>query len=255
MLKPLLLVFVLLAAMAALLACSEPTPTPTSTPVPTSTPAPTPTTAPTATPTPAPTHTPTPTHVPAKAMPGEAGRIAPLNLEDPEAIESELSGAELDCLETAGLMHLLTQPELAAQEEQSQFIDCLEDETLTRSFLAGIIGDSGELSEETSGCIRAGMEGIDLRATMMSGSSGDEQTAMIGSMSAMLLSLSCLNEEEWAKAAPALGMSADDRQSQLCVLEKMGGAGGMAEALQSEDESGIMAVMRAALDCGVQFGP
>ena len=50
-----------------------------------------------------------------------------------------------------------------------------------------------------------------------------------------------------------MGMSADERESQLCVMEEMGGPEGISKALQSEDESGVMAIFAAAFACGVQM--
>ena len=253
MLKSLYLAF-LVAAAVILLACSDPTPVPTSTPVPTNTPAPTAT--------PVPTNTPEPTAAPATASterpdePAEkpvSGGIAPLNMEDPAAIASELS--ELACLagtaDTDRLLQLFASPELASPEEQIQLIECLEDETLLRIFLTGIIGETGTLSEETSACIRAGTEGIDLRSVMLAGIGGDEQTAMVGSMSAFFVSLACLNEEEWETAGPALDMDASDQESMQCVLEELGGPEGLAATLETEGEAGFLALLGAATKCGL----
>ena len=263
---------ILVALAAVLLACSEdPTPTaaPTDTPVPTPTvaptwtPIPTPTPVPTATPAPTATSIPEPTEAmpePTEAMVRETtvtGGIAPLNMEDPEAIADELSESELACLAgvaaTDRLLQLFAAPELATPEEQTGLIGCLSDETLLRIFLTGLIGDTGQLGEESSDCIRGGMEGIDLRTVMSAGIAGDEQAAMLGSMSAMFLTLACLSEEEYQVTAPALGMSPDDRESLNCVLEQLGGPEGMAKVLGAGDESSVMAIFGAAMGCGVQM--
>ena len=97
------------------------------------------------------------------------------------------------------------------------------------------------------------MEGVDLRSVMQAGSTGDEQAAMVGGMSAFFLTLSCLNEEEFAAAAPTLDMTPDDRESLGCVLEELGGPEGLTEIFGAEDESGIMALFGAALGCGLQM--
>ena len=89
------------------------------------------------------------------------------------------------------LMQIFAAPELASTEEQTKFIGCFEDETLLRLFLTGVMGGAGPLSVETSGCIRTGMEGVDLSTVMLSGAAGDEQAAMAGSMSAFILSVMC----------------------------------------------------------------
>ena len=262
-----LLYFAILVAVAALLACSDPTPTPTNTPAPTPTTAPTNTPVPT--PTPEPTATPDPTATPEPASTPEQdqedavervnglGGIAPLRMDDPAAVTGELSQSELECLagvaDTERLLEFFASPELATPEQQIQLIGCLEDETTLRIFLTGLIGDTGPLSEETSACIRTGMEGIDLRSVMLAGTAGDEQAAMIGGMSGMLLTLSCLNEEEFEAAAPALDMTSEDRESLQCVLERLGGPEGMAETLGSGNENSFMALFGVAMGCGLQM--
>ena len=151
--------FVVLVAAAAILACSDPTPVPTNTPEPTPTPVPTNTPEPT--PTPVPTNTPaliaTPEPTERASPPADrsvSGGIAPLTMDDPAALAEELSDSELACLagnaETDRLLKLFASPELASPEEQTQLIECLEEETVLRIFLTGIIGETGTLSEETS---------------------------------------------------------------------------------------------------------
>ena len=144
---------------ASVLACSSPTPTPTSTavPVPTSTPAPTRTPAPT--PMPAPTTTPLLTEAAPKPASG-SGAILPLNLENPQAFLSELSAVEQSCLpENVDLQRLMEPeggPDLVSPEEAAELFQCLEQETLLRLFLTGLIGQIGPLSGETSACVRSG---------------------------------------------------------------------------------------------------
>lgn len=256
---------ILAATVAALLACSSPTPTPvptdtpvpTPTPEPTWTPVPTPTPEPTATPTPAPTVAPTAAATEAMDAEAETGGIAPLNMQDPVAAMSELSESELTCLAGAGetdrLLQLFAAPELATPEEQVELIGCLEDETLLRIFLTGIISETGPLSAESSACIRGGMDGLDLRSVMLAGQAGNPQAAMVGSMSAMFLTMSCLNDEEFDAAGPALGMTRDDLEGFNCVMEQLGGPEGMAQILSAEDESGFMALFGAAMGCDLQL--
>ena len=181
--------------------------------------------------------------------------LAPLPLADPEAIALELSTVELTCLAlTADLDRLLqvfASPELASPEEQTKLLNCLEDDTVTRLFLTGLIGGAGPLSAESSACIRTGMAGVDLRSVMVAGTMGDEGTAMAGSMSAFLLTVGCLNEAEWSAAAPALDMNPSDRESLQCVMTAMGGPEGMAMALQPDNAGSILALLRAAMGCGL----
>ena len=233
-------------------------PEPTATPAPTATPEPTATPAPTATEVPEPTATPEPTasaQVPEQVT--VTGALTPLRLDDPLAIASELSESEMTCLagvaEMGRLMQIFAAPELASTEEQTKFIGCFEDETLLRLFLTGVMGGAGPLSVETSGCIRTGMEGVDLSTVMLSGAAGDEQAAMVGSMSAFILSVMCLNEDEWEGAAATLGLPLEERENLQCVLEELGGPEGFAEVLSSGDEGSFLALFGAAVGCGVQL--
>ena len=299
-----LLFLAIIAATLTLLACSAPTPAPTSNPAPTEAPtpiaAPTPVNTPaptlepeaTATPTPTaePTNTPSPTPAPEAtttpmptatrapattpeppptpaaaptepaSTPGEApgdGMIAPLPLDDPEAVASELSDSELACLagtaDTGRLLQIFADPGLATPEEGTQLVTCLEDETLLRIFLTGFIGESGPLTLETSECVRTGFEGIDLRSVMLAGSGGDEEAAMVGTMASFTMTLACLNEEEWLAIAPAMGMDPGERENLLCLMEELGGPEGFAQALSGEDESGMMAFFAASAECELQM--
>ena len=111
------------------------------------------------------------------------------------------------------LMQIFAAPELASTEEQTKLLGCFEDETLLRIFLTEIIESSGPLSVETSKCIRTGMEGVDLPTAMLSGAAGDEEAAAVGGMSAFILTLMCLNEDEWKGAAAGLGIPAEKREN------------------------------------------
>ena len=238
---------------ASVLACSSPTPTPTSTavPVPTSTPAPTPT------PAPAPTTTPLPTEAAPKPASG-SGAILPLNLEDPQAFLSELSAVEQSCLpENVDLQRLMAPeggPDLVSPEEAAELIQCLQQETLLRLFLTGLTGQTGPLSGETSACVRSGFADFDLRAIMLATSGeSDEAAAMVGSMAGFLVTLSCLNEEEWQAAGPSLGLGPDDREGLECVMDELGGPEGVAAALQPDDAGPPMAFFSAAAACNLQI--
>ena len=259
---------ILVAVTALLLACSDPTPTPTATPEPTPTPAPTNTPVPTPTATPEPTATPRPEPTPTGEQDhegesedhgdeGASGRLTPLTLDDPEAIAGELSESELACLagnaDTGRLLELFANPEAATTEEQTLLIGCLEDETVLRLFLAGLLGDTGPLSEQSSMCILEGTEGVDLKSVMLAGISGNEEAAMVGSMSAFFISIGCLNEQELAAAAPSLGMAPEDIESLGCVMEQLGGPEGMADVLGSQDEAAFMTLFGAAMGCGLQL--
>ena len=214
-----------------------------------------PTTAPTASPESAPTPEPEVTAEPAEAT----GAIAPLRMDDPEAFLAGLSDAERSCVsenwDPQALMALLDAPELASPDEAEQLIQCLEDETLMRMFMTGLIGQAGTLSEETSECIRDGFSGFDLRSMMLaSATGGDEETGIAGGMAAFVLTLSCLDEDEWAAAAPALDMAPGDREMLQCVMETLGGPEGVAAALQPAGGGPPAAFFEAAIGCGMPMG-
>ena len=176
---------------------------------------------------PAPIATPAPTQEPSTPDSG-AGVIGPLNMQDPQALMSALSPDELSCvLQNADpqvLQKLLSAPDTATPEEAEGFITCLEDETLLTFFLVPFTSQFGALSEETSACLRGGFEGIDLRALMLgSFASPDAEAVMISGMTGFIVTLSCLNQEEWELASPALELGPYNPEGLQCVLDKLGG--------------------------------
>lgn len=230
----------------------EPTPTPeptnTQVPVPTSTPAPA------NTPVPEPTSTPMPDDPPSEVEPGQ---IMPLKLDDPLKIAGELSQDELACAagvaDISRLMAIFAAPETGTPEELTRLFACFEDETVLRMFVTTLIGLEDPLSGEASACVRTGMEAIDPRTVMLSGIEGDPGAAMAGSMSAFLLVVSCLNEEEFAAAAPSLGVPVDDREGLLCLVDELGGPEMFAAAFTGQDEDAMMALIGAGITCGLEM--
>ena len=141
-------------------------------------------------------------------------------------------------------------PDLVSPEEAAESIQCLEQETLLRLFLTGLTGQTGPLSGETSACVRSGFADLDLRAIMLATSGeSDEAAAMVGSMAGFLVTLSCLNEEEWQAAGPSLSLGPDDREGLECVMDELGGPEGVAAALQPDDAGPPMAFFSAAAAC------
>ena len=230
-------------------ATSAPAPVPTNTPqaVPTATPRPTagPKATPGSTPTPEPTATPA------------LGVLAPLQALDPSALLSALSDTEKACIgeNPERLVRLLAGPGSASQEEQTEFIGCLEDETLARIFLAGFVPGPGPLSQESSDCVRAGFAVIDPRAVMTAGIEGDPGRAMDGGMAAFSVTIACLTDQEWEKAGPAAGMSDQDRAGGQCLMAELGGPGKMAEAMLAAQEGDITGLALAGTECGLDMGP
>ena len=151
---------------------------------------------------------------------------------------SELSAAEQSCLagnvDPQQVMALLGgAPGLVSPEETTALIQCLEDETLLRLFLTGLIGQTEPLSAESSVCVRSGFANFDVRSVMLATPvESDAAAAMAGSMAGFLVTLSCLNDEEWQVVGPSVGMGAEDRDGLRCVLAELGGPEGLAAALQ-----------------------
>ena len=131
---------------------------------------------------------------------------------------------------------------------------CLNDETVARIFLAGFVPDSGLLSPETSTCVWTAFKEIEPRTVMTAGLEGDPATAMAGSMTAFIVTLACLSREEWEAAAPRVGMSLDEQEGMVCVLEKLGGPGEMAAAMIAANEGHAATLSEAATECGLDMG-
>ena len=242
-----------LVILAALTTCTAatPAPSPTETPAPrdiaatpvlppntpepeaaaTPTPPPEPTTkSPTAAPTATPAVSPTPT---------PQGVLTPLPIQDPQALVSGLSDAELDCIgdDAEKLARSLPGPNTAPRKELAELFGCLEDETLVRLFLAGFV------------------PGTDPRAVMTAGMEGDPGAAMAGSMAAFTSTLACLNETEWEAVAPKAGIDPEERGEVLCLLEELGGAAELATALMEAGQGDRAAISRAGVGCGMNPEP
>ena len=108
-------------------------------------------------------------------------------------------------------MRSLTGQTPTSREEQARLIGCLNDETLARLFLAGFVPGPGPLSTESSECVRAAFDVINPREVMTAGLEGNPGMAMASSMAALSVTMACLSNEEWYQAAPAVGMSEEER--------------------------------------------
>ena len=257
----------LLVTLATLTACSDTTPAPEEVP--------TPTQVPTKVATPASTRPgfhPSPDGETHRRAQGDAGQssdsrtnsnsgalgvLAPLQALDSSALLSALSDTELACIgdNPEKLARSLAGPGSAPREEQAKLIGCLEDETLARIFLAGFVPGPGPLSQETSDCVRAGFAVIDPRTVMTAGMEGDPGRAMAGSMTALSVTIACLNDEEWEAAASMTGMQPEEREGMRCLLDQLGGPGEMAEAMIAAGEGDFTDLAKAGADCGLDMGP
>ena len=249
------------AAVQAPTAASIPAPTlaqaevPEPTEIPTEVPAEVPTEIPAPTDTPIPTAMPAPTDPPAETTP-ESEPPGPIGMNDAEFIMSELSGDEQSCLSEIGdpqqLSAMMNNPELASPEERDAVARCLEHETLLKLFLKGFTDQTGPLSDDTQACVSAGFQNFDLRAMMltnMEGSGGE--AAMVQGMAGFLITLSCLNEEEWQNAGPVLELPPDGRESLQCVMNTLGGPEGVAASLEAKEGEPPLAFFNAAAECGL----
>ena len=251
----------ILAATAQARASETPTPTPspTETPAPT----PTPTVAVTLPPTPAPTQAPAPAAGDGGG-PGGAGALTPLPLDNVGALMGEISNAERTCLVASPaispdrLAQLATSPESATPEERSAFLDCLEYETELRLLLTAVLTATGPLSVESSACLRDSYADVDV-ADLLDGPVSDPgndvaaQQAMARTMVTFMVSLSCLNEDEFAMAGQAMGIAPGEYEGFQCVLEAAGGQEGLVVWLSPGAEFPA-ALFEAAFNCGLQLG-
>ena len=254
--RHLTVVTVVSASLLSIVACSDDGQTPAVQPTAEATT----TRAPEATATLTPTVTPQPTATatPQTDRPETARSLAPLDLEDPQAFLSALSAQEQSCLSDrnlgiAQIMTAMTSTDGAA--EGDAILDCLEDETVLRMFLNEPLTATGELSDETSACIREGFGGMDLRPMMKPpGAAAGAMDAQIIGMAGFLTFAACLNDEEWAAASSALELGPRDKSGTDCLLAELGGPTGVAEALLRPDEPGLpTAFMSATAKCGVGF--
>ena len=190
-----------------------------------------------------------------------SGVITTLSRDDQEAFLSAISGVEQDCLarrfNAQRLMVLTGTPEFASPREIEDFILCLGDETILRVLVTESISDIGRLSEGSSACIRDGLTAIDLRSSfalwLTPTETWGEDERFMGSLAAIYISNSCLNEEEFQNAALTLSITVEEREEMQCVLERVGGPEGMAGLEQQA--SGLDPVfMGAMLQCKVR-GP
>ena len=246
-------------------ATPERTPTATPRPTPTATPEPTPTAAPTPEPTPTATREPTPTSMPeatpepTSAMDG-AMVLSPLFDPATGASNLDVSDAEMACLtDSLGdkLVATLAAPDAALPEDAKSIVDCLEDDTLLRLFLMQFLLQTGPLSVESSECIRSGFGDTDLRPTLTSTAAGQggqpsDPAAEMAGMMAFIVTLSCLDDDEFAKIAPVFELNPNEREGFECVLEYLGGPEEMA-ALLAPDAGPPIKLFEAAGACGVPF--
>ena len=125
---------------------------------------------------------PEPTDEPPEITP-ESGMPGPADMNGTGSLISHLSDNEQSCLSENGdpqqLLTLINSPGLASPEEEKILAGCLENETLLNIFLKGFADQAGPLSSDTSACIGAGFQNLDLRAMMLTSPEEPEDEAGI----------------------------------------------------------------------------
>ncbi len=231
-----------LLVLAMLPSCSDPTPAPEGAES-------TDTTAPTEAPTNSPTR-----------KPQTPKLLTPLNVEDAQAVASQLSEPELECIgrNPAGLAYRLygqSRPRGIYEET----IDCLDDDTLDQIFLAAFLPYAGTLGPESSDCLRAAFWVIRPRAVMTGGDEDDPNPGRGGFLTVFAAIAACLNDQEWAAAAPQLEMEQDDRDHALCLMAALGGPSEMVTAMiDAVGPRGVKegtAWSNADIECSMQTMP
>ena len=202
-----------------------------------------------------PTETPAPTDEPPKTTP-ESEPNGSIGMNGTEFVMPELSGDEQSCLSEIGdpqhLLTMMNNPELASPEERDAVVGCLEHETLLKLFLKGFTDQTGPLSNDTSACVSTGFQDFDLRAMMLTNPEGSgEEAAMAQGMAGFLITLACLNEEEWQNASTVLELPPDGRESLQCVTDMLGGPEGVAASLEAKEGEPPLAFFNAAAECGL----
>ena len=183
--------------------------------------------------------------------------IIPLNLGDSEAALSRLSKPEISCLKQAaspGRLHeILRGVRVPVPDEEAWIVACLGDETLFGVFVAMLIGDPGPLSQDTSTCLRTGLEWVDLRELMTEDTRerGQDDRAGAVFLSGYFTAAACLNQEEWDAAATDLGLNPGDQETFRCFIEAVGGPETLATALEGTDDDRSVDLNRARLGCGL----
>jgi len=183
---------------------------------------------------------------------------------DPNAFLTGLSDAERQCVSTAlppeRLAAALQAPESVDAAESSALLGCLEHDTALRLLLTPVLTATGPLSPDSSACLRRSYADTDLHALMADPpadaepGSPDEAEA-VAVMVAFMVSLSCLTEDEFQAAAPAMGMAPEEYENFQCVLERVGGQDALTALLTPAAEFPV-ALFQAAAGCQLQMaGP
>jgi hypothetical protein len=156
------------------------------------------------------------------------------------------------------LAAVLQSPELADEEDRSALLGCLEHDTLLRLLLTPVLSATGPISAESSACLRSSYADKDLQALLASLTNDSEpgsapESAEVAGMVTFMVSLSCLSEEEFQVAAPAMGIAPGEYENFQCVLDTIGGQDALTVLLTPAAEFPA-ALFEAAFSCQLQMG-
>ena len=150
------------------------------------------------------------------------------------------------------MLTLINSPELASPEERKVLAECLENETLLNIFLKGFTDQAGPLSSDTSACIGAGFQNLDLRAMMLTDPEGpDEEAEIVQVMAGLIIVLACLDEREWQAASQSLDLPPDGREALQCTMNLLGGPEGIMASMKAKEGEPPIAFLNAATECGL----
>ena len=191
----------------------------------------------------------------------EGGSLTPLFDPDVQPLVIDVSDEEQACLIVnlgVDAVQGLASAEMITEEVAETALTCLENETLLRLYLTPFLQQTGPLSAESSTCIRSVFGDTDFDVLLrFAGEEQDgppaDETAMMVGMTTFIVTLSCLDDDEFAKVAPSLGVSPGEREAFECVLEYLGGPEEMA-ALMAPDAGPPIKLFEALGACQVPFG-
>ena len=170
-----------------------------------------------------------------------------------EFLASELSGAELSCLSETGdpqqLLKLVNSKDATPQEREA-LESCLENKTLLKIYLQELTDEIGPLSSNTSTCISAGLENLDLPAIMLPNMEAPDKNArIVQGLARLIITRACLDEQEWQAASQPMGLQPDGMKDIQCTLKLLGGPEGIVASLEPEEGEMLPFFFNTAEDC------
>ena len=173
----------------------------------------------------------------------EPSSIVPLDPDDPAELLSRLSQDERDCVTDFELLgsFLSRHPFLdyvVDYEDVAQQLGCLRDETLLElhlAFLAWYFQDlGGTFRADTASCIQDGLNGISLGTLIHEAHTAEPR--FVREMYTAFWDLTvfyCLSEQEAALAASDSGITDEEYDGMICIVDAFGGLEGMNKAYRN----------------------